>query len=362
MADWAASGRKDTYTFAAVDPFTLVEICEVQAIPESCSLTFGYYTDNKAQANISIPESEYPKVRGNLIRVSHTVELPTGETESEVLGTFFIDSADKETDTAIPTRRLVCYSTMWRLSKSKLTADYVYHTNQACLEGLTNLMTAAGSTVVAGQGVDNSRVHTRDGRFAIGKNRLECANTYAGWLGWIIGVDGYGRQTLDKYVIPANRAPKAHFENGANCVYLPKARETSTGETYNEVIAYWSREKDPGDGYGLCGRAYVQLDAANPYSYQSCGVRMTGEVVLREPTAQADLQTIAQDYLNEHDAAIRYIEIEHVGIPNLHAGDTITYTNSDGGDFNLLCEITQMQISKLGPLCMTKTKLKVVGE
>ena len=33
MADWAASGRKDTYTFAAVDPFTLVEICEVQAIP-----------------------------------------------------------------------------------------------------------------------------------------------------------------------------------------------------------------------------------------------------------------------------------------------------------------------------------------
>lgn len=360
--DWGASGRRDSYTFAAVDPFTLMEICPIEAVPDSCSLTFGFYTDNKAAATIAIPEAEWPKVRGNLVRVSHTVALPTGEDISEVLGTFFIDTADKETKTAIPMRRCSCYSTMWRLSQSALTADFVFHTGDYCIDGITRLMQGGGCIVSAGEGVSATRAHTSDGRFALGSNRLECANTYAGWCGWIIGVDDFGAQTVDVYVPPANRAASYTFESGANCTYLPAIKETSTGELYNEVLAYWSREKDPGDGFGLAGRAYAELDPANPYSYSSCGVRMTGVLQMREPVSQADLQKAADDYLAEHDAAIRYIEIEHVGIPGLRAGNTVYYSNPDSGDTNLLCEITQMQINALGPLCLTRSKLKVVGE
>lgn len=361
MTDWATSGRRDSYRFAAVDPFSLMELWELDCVPGECSITYGYYTDNKAQATISILESSYPKALGNLVRVSHTIQLPGSEPEEEVLGTFFPEKAEKDGSQRIPTRKMNCYSTMWRLSKSALTADHVFRTGDYCFAGISRLMEGGGCTVVQGQGVDTGRTHTVDGRFAVGANRLESANEYAGWCDWQVTVDDYGRQVVSGYVPPANRSPKMAFEAGANCVYLPKLKETGTGELYNEVVAIWSRESDPGDGFGLCDSAYAKLPIDNPMAYERCGMKLTGVLNLREPCSHADLQAKADAYLAEHDAAIRYIEIEHVGIPHLRAGDTVLYSNPETGDANLLCEITQMGINGLSPLCLTKTKLKVVG-
>ena len=363
MTDWAQSGRRDRYRFVAVDPFSLNELWELDCIPSECSITFGYYTDNKVQASISMLDSSYARLAGNFVRVGHTIELPGGETVEEVLGTFFVDTADKETDGAIAKRSCNCYSTMWRLSKSRLTADHIFHAGDHRFAGISRLMEGAGCTVVQGEGVDATLTHTVDGRFALAANRLDCANEYAGWCGWQVTVDDYGRQVVSGYVPPANRTPKMEFADGGNCVYVPQLRETSTGELCNEVIAHWSREKvpDPDDGLGLCGRYVARLDKSNPYSFERCGVPMTADLQYREPMSAADLQKAAEDYLADHDAAIRYIEIEHVGIPHLRPGDTVLYTNGDAGDYNLLCEITQTRIGSLGPLCLCKTKLKVVG-
>ena len=360
--DWGASGRRDTYRFTAVDPFSLDELFDVDCVPSSCGVTFGYYTDNKVQADVRMAEESYQRMRGNLIRIGHTVEMADGNSVTEVLGTFFIDSAEKDKATAGEFRECNCYSTMWRLSQSLLTADHVFHVGDSCSAGLSRLMEGGGSTVILGEGVA-SKTHTVDGRFPMLANRLECANEYAGWCGWQVGVDDYGRQTVNGYLPPADRAPSYRFEDGGNCTYLPKLRESYTGELVNEVLAVWSREKvpDPDDGFGLSGRAYVKLDSANPYSYERCGVRMTGALEFREPKSDADLLKAAQDYLDQHDAAIRYLEIEHVGIPHLRAGDTVLYTNASAGEYNVLCEITQMSIGSLGPLMLTKSKLKVVG-
>lgn len=360
--DWGMSGRRDFYRFVSVDPFNLVEIADLDCFPSECSITYGYYTDNKSQASIVMDEDSYKLAEGNLIRVSHTAELPDGTSETEVLGTFFIDEAVKSTNGGIPKRECTCYSTMWRLSQSALTADFIFHTGDSCLDRMTSMMEDAGSTVIPGPGATQTRVHTCDGRFAIGSNRLKAVNEYAGWCNWIVDVDDYGRQVVSAYVQPSDRSAKHDFTDGSDCTYLPGIKETNTGEIANEVIAYWSREKDPGDGFGTSARAYAVLPDSSPYSYASCGVRMTGVLKISEPCSQADLQAKADAYLAEHDAAIRYMEIEHVGIPNLRAGDTVYYTNETTGDTNLLCEITQMSISALGPLCLTKSKLKVVGE
>ena len=87
---------------------------------------------------------------------------------------------------------------------------------------------------------------------------------------------------------------------------------------------------------------------------------MTHVLKVTEPKSAADLLAIAQDYLSEHDAATRYIEIEHVGIPHLRAGDVVTYTNAKAGEMGLVCEVTQMDITP-GPLMLTKSKLKVIA-
>lgn len=361
MPDWGMSGRRDSYAFTAVDPFTLMEQGPLDCIPEECSITYGFYTDNRVQATITMLEDSYREAVGNLIRVSHSVELPDGTTETEVLGTFFIDSAEKEQSAAITKRVCNCYSTMWRLSQDYLASDFVMKKNQACATRLSYLMSSEGATVILGAGVTASKVHTQDARFKIGSNRLECSNTYAGWCGWQIDVDDYGRQVINVYTPPELAAPSHFFEDGQNCTYLPAIKETFTGEVCNRVVAMWSREKAGSDGLGLSGRQVADLPSGNPYSYEQCGRRITHVLKVKEPMAASDLLKAAKDYLASHDAAIRFLEVEHVGIPNLRAGDTVTYTNAKAGDFNLLCEVTQMDIRSLGPLMICRSKLKVVG-
>lgn len=361
MTDWGMSGRRDTYRVTAVDPFSLIEQGELDAFMGECSVTYGAYTDNLESATIMLTEESWTRARGNLLRIHHHVELPDGTEADEILGTFFADTAEKEYEPGIQKRRCSCYSTMWRLSQDSLAADYIVKKGASCLTGLTNLIKAEGATVIAGASATSSgRTHTTDVRFPVGSNRLESANTYAGWCNWIIGVDDYGRQTIDAYVNPANRQTVHDFTDGEDCTYLPAIKETFTGDVCNRVVAIWSREKDAGDGYGTSARAVADLPASSPLSYQACGRRMTHVLTISDPKTAAELATIAKDYLSQHDAETRYLEIQHVGIPNLRAGDCVTYTNEGAGDWRLVCEVTQMDIST-GPLMLTKTKLKVIA-
>ena len=358
--DWGASGRRDTYRFYAVDPFSLDEVGELECIPDDCSVTYGYYTDNKAQARVKMLESSYNALgRSNLVRIKHCVEIPGGYSEEEVLGTFFIDTAEKEISTGFAVRNCNCYSTMWRFSQDELAADFVIQAGQTRYTRFKALVTAEGATLIPGA-IDTTATHTTDALFPIGTNRLDAANEYAGWCGWQLGVDDYGRQTLEDYVAPAARAASYVFEDGVNCTYLPKIRETFTGDVCNRVVAVWSTEKaDP--VLGNSGRAVADLPSASPFSFERCGRRITRVLQLREPTDPTAVQKVADDYLAEHDAAIRYIEIEHVGIPHLRPGMTVYYTNERTGDVNLLCEITQMNVRALGALMLTTSKLKVVA-
>ena len=108
MPDWGMSGRKDIYRFAQVDPFSLDEINEIECIASDCSITYGYYTDNYSSATIVTPDT----YTGGFIRIEHTVELPDGTTEKEVLGTFIVDSVERTKDVGFVKQSLSCYSTM----------------------------------------------------------------------------------------------------------------------------------------------------------------------------------------------------------------------------------------------------------
>lgn len=352
--DWGASGRRDTYRFTKVDPFTLSDKGQMEALPGECSITYGYYTDNYATAQITAPDS----YDGGLIRIYHTTELPDGTSEEECLGTFFVESTERRATAGFVKQSMDCYSTLWRLSQDALPYDYVVRANSLCIDGLKGLITAEGAKAITSNDVDASRRHTIDVRIATGENRLDAVNAYAGWCGWTVGVDDYGYQTIDVYTPPINRSPSYTFEAGANCVYVPDSSETFTGDICNRVVARWSQEKVP-DGFTVNSmRAVADLPKGNPYSYEACGRRIT-HVLDVDPCSQSELNAKAQQYLSQHDAAIRYFEIEHVGIPHLRPGMTVTYIDERNEDA-LLCEVTQMDIGTLGPLCMTKTKLKVV--
>jgi hypothetical protein len=346
------TGRRDSYSFDVVDPFSLVKRGTLTAFPDECSITYGYYTQNLISATIIAKDYD-----GGLVRVNHTIELPDGTVATEVLGTFFVESVEDDYSTGIDRQRLTCYSTHWRLSQDALAYDFSRRAGDKCQAGIKLLCEAEGATLITYGEVDKNKAHTQDFRFAAGENRLECLNTYAGWCGWILGVDDMGRQTLDVYYTPEYRSPSYVFENGQNCTYTDERRDALTGSVCNRVVARWSREKDQSnDGLGLSDYVTVDLPATAALSYESAGRRIT-HVLDVDPCTHAELADVAKNYLAQHDASIRYIEIEHVGIPNLRAGQTCWYITDTE---NLLCEITQMDVAALSPLMMTKSKLKVI--
>lgn len=355
MTDWAMSGRRDVYRFCTVDPFTLVETGYFDAVPSDCSITYGYYTDNYSSATIVCPDT----YDGGFVRVEHTVTLPDGTEESEVLGTFVVDSSERHRSIGMTVQTLTCYSTLWRLSQDYLYKDFVCKKGTSVANNVRLLCCAEGATLITMPDVD-AGTHGRDARFPSASNRLESLNTLCGWRNLQLGVDDYGRQVLQNYETPSDRQVSYSFEDGANCVYLPESDETYTGDVCNRVVAKWSREKNAADNLGTCGVVKLDLPDTNPLSYESCGRRITHVLEIPEAVTPTVLEAKARSYLAQHDAAIRYFEIEHVGIPHLRAGDVVEYTGY-GEEETLLCEVTQMDISALSPLMMTKSKLKVIA-
>ena len=55
----------------------------------------------------------------------------------------------------------------------------------------------------------------------------------------------------------------------------------------------------------------------------------------------------------------RYVTVDHVGIPGLRVRDTVVYRR---GKSRYTCEVDQMEVASLGPLMMTKSKLRVLEE
>lgn len=356
MSDWGMSGRRDSYRLVQVDPFTLVENEEIEFIPSECSLTYGYYTDNYLSSTLVCPDT----YTGGFLRLSHEVTLPDGTQESEVLGTLIVDSAERTRNEGFVRQTLTCYSTLWRLSQDYLPKDFVRKSGQTVEGGIRAMCTAEGAIMLTSPEIDTTATHSKDVRFPSGENRLESLNTYCGWKNWQLTVDDYGRQILQEYTPPNQREIAYTFEAGDNCVYLPDSDETYTGDICNRVVAKWSRETTGNDGLGLSDVVTLDLPDSNPLSYQVCGRRITTVLNVATPVDHVTLTKMARDYLSEHDAAIRYFEIEHVGIPNLRAGDVVEYLNPLEGQDALLCEITQMDISALSPLMMTRSKLKVI--
>ena len=110
--DWGASGRVDTYSLKAVDPFTLKNVETLQFDPSSSSITEAYYSDNYSSASITLEGSDYVKDGSErLLRIYHDVTAGDGTKFSEVLGTFFVDSMTRNAKWHRQSRNLACYST-----------------------------------------------------------------------------------------------------------------------------------------------------------------------------------------------------------------------------------------------------------
>lgn len=362
--DWGASGRVDTYSLAAVDPFTLKNQGWLDFDAESCSLTEAYYSDNYSAATIALENSDYVSDGAErLLRVYHTARAADGTEVTETLGTFFVDSMSRTAQFQRQSRKLSCYSTLLRHSADSLVNDFSRAKGANVVAAIRSIVEADGGKFRVMDGVNTARTFGQPISFEIGTCKKTVMSEIAGWIGCTIGVGVDGYIQIAPYQNPRNVAPKYTFTEGEQCVYLPGVDwDSNRDEVLNRVVMYYSREsKADDDAYPLTDRVMVDLPESSRWSYEKVGRHKSEVVSVSQPCSHAELLERAQTYLQENSAEILYITIEHVQIPGLHAGDTVIYRNTtDEGGVNVKCLVTQMEIGSLNPGCMCTSKLKVL--
>lgn len=360
MTDWGQSGRKDTFEYVTVDPFTLKTTGDTVEAESGGSITYGYYTDNLYSASLPLIGSVSNKV---MVRVIHHIEMPSGESVEESLGTFFIVNDTGDALYGRVERSLSGYSSLIRFTEDILTEDFSRKKGYVVTDEVEELVTANGGLIKFGADVDMTKKHTQNICFEMGTTQSEVLNTIADWTGCQMGVDGDGYVTWNKYYAPGEKSISYDFEEGANCIY--KAGYTWTQENddrVNCVFAHYSREsKDDDDDYPLSMHVRVTLPETHSFSYQNIGRRITYDLDVSDPCSKSELTSQAQSYLDGNCGAINYYEIEHPSIPGLEVGDVVTYTNStDGSGVEEKCMITQIDMT-LSAGCMCKTKMKAIS-
>ena len=360
MTDWGASGRRDSYEYRLVDPFTLQETGEtVNTIEGESELSFNYYGDAIATGTIV---TDKDTIDGKLVRVYHTAAVG-GDEATEALGTFFADSSTATAKHHAVKRTHACYSTLYRHTEDSFVYDFARTAGTNIVGEMRDIVEADGGHLRTLPGLDAGKRHTVDIWFEIGSNKGEALRTIAGWCGWELSVDPYGFVTVGNYVPPAQKAPAYEFLDDSGCVYSAGYDFSNTNaDAVNRVLAYFSRSsKQDGDELPLSDSVFVDLPARNPFSYERIGRHRTYVLHVGDACSHDDLAAQAQRHLDENSGAYYSFQIEHAGIPGLRVGDVVRYVNRlDGSiDVDLVLQVAEMQM-ELGPGCKCKTTLREV--
>lgn len=362
--DYGQSNRRDSYRFMLVDPFSLLELEEVNIDPLESSLTSSYYSDNKVQGTLSIVNDSYNRNgQDKMIRIYHKVTIGS-YSEENALATLFIDSSEATYDRKLMTCSLNGYSSLWRYSDNPLMEEFFRRRGQNVVEEIRYLVEQDGGHLIVEHGVNISQAHTKDIMFDMGEDELKTINTIAGWIDAMIDVDPYGYIRLRPYYAPSEKGVSYTFKSGENCTYIPGVSiSNNKSELYNRVKAYYSREtKDDTDTMPFSDAVMIDLPASSPYSFERCGRRRGYLLDVTEPCTHYQLERKANNFLEENSIADEYITIEHVGLPFLQKGDVVRYINDvdfeDTFDINGL--ITEMAINSFNPGCITQSTIKIV--
>ena len=245
MADWGASGRRDSYEYRLVDPFSLQETGEsVDTVQGESKLSFNYYGDVIASGTIV---TDADTIDDKLVRVYHTASVG-GEEVTEVLGTFFADSSTATAKHHAVKRTHACYSTLYRHTEDSFVYDFARTAGTNIVGEMRDIVEADGGHLRTLPGIDAGKQHTIDIWFEIGSKKGEALRTICGWCGWELGVDPYGYVTVGPYVSPRQKAVAYTFEDGAKCLYESGYDFGNTNaDAINRCLAYFSRsyKQDP---------------------------------------------------------------------------------------------------------------------
>ena len=360
MTDWGKSGRIDTYRATLVDPFSLLDVSnDIELVPSESNITWGYYTDNIYSGSIVVRRN-MGEVSDKLIRIYQKTTVDDYSQEREI-ATMFIDNASLEAKNGSMKTTLSCYSTLFRFSDDVFWKNYNMQKGKRPFGRGNNfgyakelIVNERGGKLIVADDVDDSAM-TSNHLFEAHDSIIGSIRQIANLRNAQLSVDGHGTILIQKYVEPAKKPISFTFD-AKNSLYIPGVSyDDDRGSVYNRCVVYYSNSKGS-------GAQFAELPVSSPYHRNNIGRYITNVIRLEGEAkyTNAQLKNEATKFLNGNKPS-KYIDIEHVGIPDLQVGQVVEYKNDYDFDTSrsFKCLVSEISMD-LTPGAKCSTSLKVI--
>ena len=317
--DWTASGIKNTFRYEMLDPWCRESRGDIEVY--SCSISEGYYTDAKAQADFEVNADEY--IENSAIRIWHTAALDD-EVITECIGTFIPDSQTRTIEHGNTTLELSMMHPLDKMATDYRCGDFGVAAGTsiagfvaARIEGSGCSANIAPALVEFGYGFASAWVWEH------GESALSAIQAAADACNYQVGADAMGNVTFYPYVTPAGRDIAYEFGEGELSVVEDGVKITES-DIINCVVLKATKDQET-----LVSRATVA--ASHPWHFTRIGrwYSKTYDETQMENFTQAAVDAKAKEYLSANDGTTRKWEATSLYIP-LHCGDVVTFRTGDG--------------------------------
>lgn len=317
--DWFASGIQNTFRYEMLDPWCKTSYGELEVY--SCSISEGYYTDAKAQAEIVCSGSLY--IPSSSIRVWHTATL--GEDSiTECIGTFIADTQNETLEYGNSELTLSMMHPLDKLATDCRCGDCGVASGANIANWVQSRIEGSGCTADISPALKaNSKGFPTSWVWEHGESVLSAINTAADACGYQVGADAMGNVTFYPYTAPSARDVAFRFPSGSLSITLPTIR-ISTNEIVNMVNVKATKDQET-----LTSRATVA--ATHPWSFTKIGrwYAKNYEESQMDNFTQSAVDAKAKSYLAQNDNTTRKWEGTCLYAP-IRCGDVVIFNTGDG--------------------------------
>ncbi len=317
--DWTASGITNTFRYEMLDPWCHDSRGDLEVY--SCSISEGYYTDAKAQADFEVSGNSY--VENSAIRVWHSATLGE-ETITECIGTFIPDTQSETLKYGSSVLTLAMMHPLDKLATDYRNGDFSVDAGRNIADFVKDRIEGSGADAnISPALVASNKGFSSAWIWEHGDSVLSAINKAADACNYRVGADEFGAVTFYPYVVPSARDIAYTFPTGALSITMPEVK-ISTNEIVNCVNVKATKDETT-----LTARATVA--ATHPWHFTRIGrwYGKTYEESQMDDFSQEAVNKKAKQYLAENDNTTRKWEATCLYVP-IKCGDVVMFDTGDG--------------------------------
>lgn len=314
--DWTASGIQNTFRYEMLDPWLKISYGDLEVY--SCSISEGYYTDAKAQAEIECNGALY--MANSAIRVWHSATLGD-ETITKCIGTFIPDTQNETLEYGESRITLSMMHPLDKLSTDCRCGDYGVSSGTDIASWVKSRIEGSGCNADVSPAL--TKTFASSWVWEHGESVLSAIQTAADACNYQVGADAMGNVTFYPYSPPSARDVAYTFPTKSLSITMPSVK-ISTNEIVNMVNIKATKDQET-----LTSRATVA--GTHPWSFSRIGrwYAKNYEESQMDDFSQSAVDAKAKQYLAQNDDTTRKWEATCMYVP-IHCGDVVMFDTGDG--------------------------------